>query len=305
MSKTPLLHRKERPKACASCKSISPTVNSSQALCTQCRTAQSTIEVDSVSSTSREPSSSSSSPRNVEKANVSASPQPSRRYDLRSFFDRTLARGSPSKSAASMAKRKTEVIKSYADSPLFNRKHRFQNQEPLPKHERSLSMGRKSGGKRRSSTESDNDAQGPATEQSTTRTSALSSTLDTLMGRGKFGVGRSTPNSPATARKEKRHVTSSPIRQILNSPLLGGRRYKKNKQLIESSDDEQTGSGGEEVNNGDLGLSSAAVTTTNNSRQYRDLETFQKAQLRQKVRESFFAKRVLWSKNKFPFLSFS
>lgn len=275
MSKTPLLHRKERPKACASCKNISPTVSSSQALCSQCRTAQSTIEVDSVSSsttTSRENSSTSSSPRVAE----TSSPQPSRRYDLRSLFDRTLARGSPSKS---VAKRKTEVIKSYADSPLFNRKHRFQNQEPLTKHERSLSMGRKSAGKRRSSTESDNDTQGSGAPP--TRT--LTSTLDSLMGRGRFGGngggGRSTPNSPAPARKEKRHMTSSPIRQILNSPLLGGRRYRKNKQLIESSDEEAQGSGGEETSN----ESALTGTTTASSRQYRDLETFQKAQLRQKV----------------------
>lgn len=261
MSKTPLLHRKERPKACAQCKTISPTVNSSQALCSQCRAAQSTIEVDA--SSSREPSTSSSSPH------------PQRRYDLKSLFD--LARGSPSRSA----KRRTEVIKSYADSPLFNRKHRFQNQEPVTKHERSKSMGRKSGGKRRSSTESDNEAQGgsasndPVQPLSSGR-SALTSTLDSLMGRGRFSA--SAHNSPVAARKDKRHMTSSPIRQILNSPLLG-RRHRKNKQLIESSDDEPTGSAGEESN-----TEQVVGTTSGTPRQYRDLETFQKAQLRQKVR---------------------
>lgn len=250
MSKTPLLHRKERPKACVSCKTISPTVNSSQALCAQCQAAQATIEVDA---SSREPSTSS------------LSPVPTRRYDLKSLLE--LARG-PNKNV----KRRTEVIKSYADSPLFNRKHRFQNQES--KHERSLSMGRNSGGsggKRPSSTESDNDELGVSEPPPSSGRSALTSTLDTLMGRGRFSS--SAQNSPVAARKDKRHVTSSPIRQILNSPLLGGRRNRKNKQLIESSEDEQDEGHCEQV----------GPSTSANSKQYRDLETFQKAQLRQKV----------------------
>lgn len=262
MSKTPLLHRKERPKACGQCKTISPTVNSTQTLCTQCRAAQSTIEVDATSS--REPS-------------ASSLPHPPRRYDLKSLFD--LARGSPSKSA----KRRTEVIKSYADSPLFNRKHRFQNQEPVI-NKRSLSMGRKSSAKRRSSTESDNDGQGPPTDVnpivSGTR-SAITSTLDNIMGRGRFSS--SAQNSPVAQRKEKRYATSSPIRQILNSPLLS-RRSRKNKQLIESSDDELQGSAGEESNSEQV-----VGSTSGTPRQYRDLETFQKAQLRQKVSTTLYS----------------
>lgn len=64
----------------------------------------------------------------------------------------------------------------------------------------------------------------------------------------------------------KRPQSSSPIRKnLLSSPLLG--RKNKKKQLQESSDDEITASG-DEVYNG-----------TN----YKDLESFQKAQLRQKV----------------------
>lgn len=63
----------------------------------------------------------------------------------------------------------------------------------------------------------------------------------------------------------KRPQSASPIRKhLLNSPLLG-RRNKKNKNY-ESSDDEVTGQ--EEIFCG---------------KNYRDLETFQKAQLRQKV----------------------
>lgn len=64
----------------------------------------------------------------------------------------------------------------------------------------------------------------------------------------------------------KRPQSASPIRKnLLSSPLLGRRSRKSKAQ--ESSDDEVTASG-DEVCNG-----------TN----YKDLETFQKAQLRQKV----------------------
>ncbi|KAK9882860.1 hypothetical protein WA026_023555 [Henosepilachna vigintioctopunctata] len=78
---------------------------------------------------------------------------------------------------------------------------------------------------------------------------------------------RSSPASPAPTKKGKRPQSASPIRKnLLSSPLLG-RKNRKNK-LQESSDDEVTASG-DEVFNG-----------TN----YRDLETFQKAQLRQKLK---------------------
>ncbi|KAL3280347.1 hypothetical protein HHI36_017836 [Cryptolaemus montrouzieri] len=78
---------------------------------------------------------------------------------------------------------------------------------------------------------------------------------------------RSSPASPAPSKKGKRPQSASPIRKnLLSSPLLG-RKNRKTK-LQESSDDEVTASG-DEVFNG-----------TN----YRDLETFQKAQLRQKLK---------------------
>ncbi|XP_049794830.1 tubby-related protein 4 [Schistocerca nitens] len=79
---------------------------------------------------------------------------------------------------------------------------------------------------------------------------------------------RSSPASPAPSKKAaKRNQSSSPIRKhLLNSPLLS-RRQRKNKS-IESSDDEIVHSG-DEIFNG---------------RNYRDLESFQKAQLRQKLK---------------------
>lgn len=87
---------------------------------------------------------------------------------------------------------------------------------------------------------------------------------------------RSSPASPSPSKKGKRHQSASPIRHILNSPLLNRRNRKK--QMTESSDEE----GGPTQNgNGDDKPISAGT------KQYRDLETFQKAQLRQKVSIAF------------------
>lgn len=82
---------------------------------------------------------------------------------------------------------------------------------------------------------------------------------------------RSSPASPAPAKKGKRPQSASPIRKhLLNSPLLG-RRSRKSK-LTESSDDEVAASGDEICG----------------AKNYKDLETFQKAQLRQKVSDVVF-----------------
>lgn len=78
---------------------------------------------------------------------------------------------------------------------------------------------------------------------------------------------RSSPSSPAPNKKNKRQQSSSPIRHILNSPLLNRRKCKK--PPLESSD--------EDGNEEDSGIMSGAKSS------YHDLETFQKAQLRQKV----------------------
>ncbi|XP_030760471.1 tubby-related protein 4 [Sitophilus oryzae] len=76
---------------------------------------------------------------------------------------------------------------------------------------------------------------------------------------------RSSPSSPAPVKKGLRPQSASPIRKkLMNSPFLS---RKKNKYQ-ESSDDEVTAST-DEVFNG-----------TN----YKDLETFQKSQLRQKLK---------------------
>ncbi|XP_045535008.1 tubby-related protein 4 [Papilio machaon] len=74
-----------------------------------------------------------------------------------------------------------------------------------------------------------------------------------------------SPASPASTRRS-RYSSASPIRQLLNSPLLNRRR---NKKPSESSDDEFS-NGYSEVN----------------GKNYRDLESFQKAQLRNKLKRA-------------------
>ncbi|XP_014297582.1 tubby-related protein 4 [Microplitis demolitor] len=75
---------------------------------------------------------------------------------------------------------------------------------------------------------------------------------------------RSSPSSPAPTKKGKRPASASPIRRrLLSSPLLN-RRTRKSRG--ESSDDE-------------------GAQDDSSSRSYRNLETFQKAQLRQKLKQ--------------------
>ncbi|XP_015603782.1 tubby-related protein 4 [Cephus cinctus] len=75
---------------------------------------------------------------------------------------------------------------------------------------------------------------------------------------------RSSPSSPAPSKKGKRPASASPIRRrLLSSPLLS-RRTRKSRG--ESSDDE-------------------GAIQDETSRSYRNLETFQKAQLRQKLKQ--------------------
>lgn len=89
---------------------------------------------------------------------------------------------------------------------------------------------------------------------------------------------RSSPASPASIKKTKRQQSNSPIKNIWNSPLLN-RRQRKKLSITESSDDEVS------ATNGGSGLEDNSLNINSNTctKQFRDLETFQKAQLRQKV----------------------
>nr|XP_033327664.1 tubby-related protein 4 isoform X2 [Megalopta genalis] len=96
---------------------------------------------------------------------------------------------------------------------------------------------------------------------------------------------RSSPSSPAPSKKGKRPASASPIRRrLLSSPLLS---RKTRKSRGESSDEE-------------------GLLPDESSMNYRDLETFQKAQLRQKKgagvsgHKSETAKRELVMHNKAP-----
>uniref|UniRef100_A0A1S4GCY0 Uncharacterized protein n=1 Tax=Anopheles gambiae TaxID=7165 RepID=A0A1S4GCY0_ANOGA len=106
-------------------------------------------------------------------------------------------------------------------------------------------------------------------------------------------LARSSPASPTPSKKSKRHQSASPIRHILNSPLLNRRQRKK--QHTESSDDENGGSGGGSGSGagvaGSAGPNHSSPSNhtddssgSTSAKQYRDLETFQKAQLRQKLK---------------------
>ncbi|CAL4160700.1 unnamed protein product, partial [Meganyctiphanes norvegica] len=85
-------------------------------------------------------------------------------------------------------------------------------------------------------------------------------------------VSKSIPSTPIKTRKARRHQSSSPIRKhLLNSPLLSRRRQRRG--TVESSDDEVVNCS-----------SDAEVFCSSSS--YRNLETFQKTQLRNKLRRS-------------------
>lgn len=100
---------------------------------------------------------------------------------------------------------------------------------------------------------------------------------------------RSSPASPSPSKKGKRHQSASPIRHILNSPLLN-RRYRKKQP--ESSDDENIPLFADEKYNSNNGAINGG------HKQYRDLETFQKAQLRQKVSKTQFKNALpIWFKH--------
>lgn len=201
-------------------------------------------------------------------------------------------------------KKNTEVITSYTDSPLFSRKHRFGDDSssdarssPLlcRKFETGISLLKQFSEARKRKkeenlqlikTDSQNDLQQVAATETKAsvalHTQALT-TLENIISRLRDldesrltppsspqhnRYPRSSPASPALSKKGKRNPSTSPIRHLLNSPLLNRRNRKK--QQAESSDDESS------ANNN--------VNDENSSKyNYRDLETFQKAQLRQKV----------------------
>lgn len=201
-------------------------------------------------------------------------------------------------------KQNTEVITSYTDSPLFTRKHRYGLDDHHTESRSSPLFGRKfengfnlikqlsEARKRRkeenaplAKTDSINDLQSTESIEQKSSVSLHAQALNTLeniisrlrdlddnrmtppSSPKSSRLPRSSPASPAMSKKGKRNQSSSPIRHILNSPLLN--RRQRRKQQNESSDDESSGH--------------YTIDDVIGKHNYRDLETFQKAQLRQKV----------------------
>lgn len=112
--------------------------------------------------------------------------------------------------------------------------------------------------------------------------------------------GSSEPNTPnasrrSTATKNQRY--NSPIRQLLNSPLLA-RRLGRRGRLAESSDEDAPPPTGA-PSGGAIGANAGdpARLTAHN---YHDLESFQKAQLLNKLRQTLLAERHCSSSTSAP-----
>ncbi|XP_058812877.1 tubby-related protein 4 [Topomyia yanbarensis] len=356
ISRTPILNRKEKPKSCSICKTISPTVNSTETVCVKCRkngNAQCSIVVD------RENNSLEDQQNHIYVDIISAKPPQVPPKAKRSILEQYIssaysnngdlvlkdaANGAgcskslsdkqnnnnnvESNGACSTPKSKMrknfEIVTSFTDSPLFSRRHRSLNRTDSSKLQSENStpvMSRKTDSKEngdsrkgRKTDESprrhrrnescpgprgeNNNGDGPPlqpieitpVEQKasvslhaqalTTLENIISRLRDLDEGRltppsspANSRLPRSSPASPAPSKKSKRHQSASPIRHILNSPLLNRRQRKKQQADVSSDDENQTQTQTDDSSGGSGG-----------NKQYRDLETFQKAQLRQKLK---------------------
>ncbi|XP_059611899.1 tubby-related protein 4 [Phlebotomus argentipes] len=288
ISRTPILNRREKPKICAVCKQISPTVSSLESVCLSCRKSPGQRNENLVNNNI----SVNNNYSMLGKSKTGATP---RRYPSASAHDGAGMSGNNNgleMRPSVPGSKRTEVITSYTDSPLFSRKHRYKESSSRRGEEQSPSLERKNYLSRRKKKDDsmrfyDNDQVEimPMEQRASVslHTQALT-TLESIISRlrdldeGRFTppspqhtskLPKSSPASPAPSKKGKRHQSASPIRHILNSPLLNRRQRKK--QPVESSDDE-------------LGQGGSGEDTSSGGKQYRDLETFQKAQLRQKLK---------------------
>lgn len=286
--------------------------------CEQCRKTSTNVIVDQIKTVSN----SSSSKSSISSFTENTPKTPSKLDHMLSEAIRAGSSGSSSSSSSSSnsssrnklerkakpPKKNTEVITSYTDSPLFSRKHRFGEEasssrysssdtrsSPLlcRKFETGISLLKQFSEARKRKKEENlqlikadsqndlhqmpsNDTKPPValhTQALTTLENIISRLRDLDDTHGRTPASpqhsrypRSSPASPALSKKNKRTTSTSPIRHLLNSPLLN--RKNRKKQHVESSDDESHNNSNEE---------------SPGKYSYRDLETFQKAQLRQKV----------------------
>lgn len=287
--------------------------------CEQCRKTSTNVIVDQIKTVSN----SSSSKSSISSFNETTPKTPSKLDHMISEAIRAGSSGSSGSSSSSSSsrnkldrkakppKKNTEVITSYTDSPLFSRKHRFGIDEssssrysnsdtrssPLlcRKFETGISLLKQFSEARKRKKEENlqlikadsqndlhqipsNETKPPAmalhTQALTTLENIISRLRDLDDNHSRTPASpqhsrypRSSPASPAMSKKSKRNTSTSPIRHLLNSPLLT--RKNRKKQHAESSDEESHNNSNED--------------SSGKYNSYRDLETFQKAQLRQKV----------------------
>lgn len=358
ISKTPILNRKEKPKSCCVCKTISPTVNSTETVCVKCRKNggssngvdkennsiednQNHIYVDIIST--KPPQAPPKAKRSILEQYISSvysnngelvlkETSGSSHQCVKASSDKknNNSNGDTNGSCStpkSRIRKNFEIVTSFTDSPLFSRRHRslnrndsskLQSESNTPVMSRKSESSKSENGESRKSRRKEesprrhrrndscpgpslenNNGEGPPlqpveitpveqkasvslhTQALTTLENIISRLRDLDEGRltppsspSNSRLPRSSPASPAPSKKSKRHQSASPIRHILNSPLLNRRQRKK--QHTESSDDEN-----QLLNQTD---DSSGGSGSNGNKQYRDLETFQKAQLRQKLK---------------------
>ncbi|XP_034116372.1 tubby-related protein 4 isoform X1 [Drosophila albomicans] len=282
----------------SACKRCQPAANGAL---DEITTAAAAVVVAAAAAVASEPAKEAAAPA----AAVQSKPTPKKRFDvITSFTDsplftrkhrfgygrsKELAAGSSTETSTPLLPRKQENSFSFVkqlSEVRWRRKDPAQSQSQLPGASNASTL------ERQPSTETGNVACGTveatpveAKASVSLHTQALT-TLENIISRlrdldeGRLTppstpqrMPRSSPASPAASKKNKRQQSNSPIRHILNSPLLN-RRQRKKPSIIESSDDEgnQTNGSGEEMG------------SNGNGKQYRDLETFQKAQLRQKLK---------------------
>lgn len=299
---TSSVHKSQSPKMCSMCKhSNDESIN--DVICVNCRDSIQSSTIGDTASKSTPSKSRAGSKAQAMFDHIFSEPL---RASASSNSSNNKANKLPSdyERKSKSSKKNTEVITSYTDSPLFSRKHRFggnnapdNRSSPLLARKfesgfsyiKQLSEARKRRKEENAQTTSNADLPSADAEIKATvslHTQALT-TLENIISRLRdLDEGRltppsspktsrlphSSPSSPAMSKKGKRTQSSSPIRQILNSPLLN-RRHRR-KQQTESSDDESSS-----------GITGGQYSTDENNgkHNYRDLETFQKAQLRQKV----------------------
>lgn len=119
-SRTPILNRRERPRACSICRQISPTVHSKESVCATCK-----ASVHHKTDFGGKP------PKSVVKKSLEL--QHAASFDLPS----TSGAGSR-KTAANV-----EIVTSFTDSPLFSRKHRHEAERTDSPRRRSRETGRR------------------------------------------------------------------------------------------------------------------------------------------------------------------